>query len=255
MTVAEGFRACVVIPTYDNPQTIKAVVEEARRYVPDVLVVDDGSGAPGRAACDELASRGVARIFRRTRNGGKGAAVKEGLRRARDLGFTHAVQVDADGQHDLRHIPRLLEIGLQRPQALVLGCPEFDDSAPRVRRVARRFTQFWVDLEVGPGVIRDAMVGFRLYPIAATLSAQARGDRMDFDVEVPIRMAWRQTPIVNLPVPVRYLSKEEGGVSHFQPLRDNLRFSWLHARLSTWAFFRWALCRILGHRAGSLRQR
>lgn len=232
------FRPCILIPTYDNPVTIRAVAEEARIYLEDVLVVDDGSGAEGRKACEALSKEELARVKHRAVNGGKGAAVKTGLAWAKELGYTHVVQVDADGQHDLTKIPDLLEIGREHPEALVLGCPEFDESAPTVRRVARKFTQWWIDREVGPGVIVDAMVGFRLYPVESTLAARAGGNRMDFDVEIPVRMAWRGTPIVNLPVPVRYLGAEEGGVSHFQPLQDNLRFSWLHARLTTWAMLR-----------------
>ena len=234
-----GFRPCILIPTYNNPRTVAAVVEQARAHLSDVIVVDDGSGPEGRAACEAIAEKGWAHVHHRAQNGGKGAAVKTGLAVAADLGFTHAAQVDADGQHDLSHVPMLLARGVAQPNALVLGYPEYDESVNRVRQFARRFTQFWIDLEVGRGVIRDAMVGFRLYPIQATLEARARGNRMDFDVEIPVRMAWNRVPIINLPVPVRYLSEDEGGVSHFQPLRDNLRFSWLHTKLCTTVFFRW----------------
>ena len=235
----QAFRPCIVIPTYDNPRTVETVVRQARSYLLDIIVVDDGSDAAGRAACEAIADQRLAHVVHRNVNGGKGAAVKTGLAVARDLGFTHAAQVDADGQHDLTQLPRLLDAGRADPDALILGYPEYDDSANRVRLVARRFTQFWIDLEVGRGVIRDAMVGFRLYPIPSTLAAKAAGDRMDFDVEIPVRMSWAGVPIINLPVPVRYLTKAEGGVSHFQPLRDNLRFSWLHTRLCTKVFFRW----------------
>lgn len=232
------FRPCMVIPTFDNPKTVERVVAEARNYLPDILIVDDGSGPDGKLACERVADSGQALLRRRPENGGKGAAVKTGLSWAQELGFSHAVQVDADGQHDLDYIPHLLALGREHPEALVLGCPRYDDSAPQLRRTARKFTQFWIDLEVGRGVIEDAMVGFRLYPIDETLAARAGGNRMDFDVEIPVRMAWRGVPIINLPVPVRYLTEEEGGVSHFQPVWDNVRFSWLHARLTTWSFFR-----------------
>lgn len=235
-----SFRPCIIVPTYDNPRTIEAVVEAARAFLPDVIVVDDGSGAEGYRACRELEASGQARVVHRSFNGGKGAAVKTGLAVAQGLGFTHAVQIDADGQHDLSFIPELIARGREDPDAFVVGCPRYDESAPAARRWARRFTQLWVNLEVGRGVVEDTMVGFRLYPIAATLASGTRGDRMDFDVEVVVRMAWRGTPIVNLPVPVRYLSAEEGGVSHFQPFRDNLRFSWMHSRLCTEACVNWA---------------
>jgi glycosyltransferase involved in cell wall biosynthesis len=236
---------CVLVPTYDNPRTVRSVVERARETGLPVLVVDDGSAPEGQEACAALAREGLAEVCRRERNGGKGAAVKTGLALARARGFTHAAQVDADGQHDLSLLPSLVEASRARPEALILGCPVHDASIPRGRKIARRFTQLWIDLEVGKGVIEDAMVGFRVYPIEAALRARARGDRMDFDVEIPVRMAWQGTPIVNFPVPVRYLSEAEGGVSHFQPLRDNLRFSWLHARLSTTVCLRWLARKIL----------
>lgn len=239
LTITTPFRPCVLIPTYNNPKTVRAVVLQAKDHLNDVIVVDDGSGSEGRAACEGIERDGLARVVFRAENGGKGAAVKTGLAAARDFGFTHVAQVDADGQHDIAQLPALLETGAAHPEALILGYPEYDDSANKVRLVARRFTQFWIDLEVGRGVIRDAMVGFRLYPVEATLNARAGGNRMDFDVEIPVRMAWNQVPIINVPVPVRYLSEEDGGVSHFQPLRDNLRFSWLHTRLCTKLFFRW----------------
>lgn len=235
--MTDGFRPCVVVPTFDNPLTVRAVVERVRETVSDVIVVDDCSGPAGRAACEALEADGLARVRRREVNGGKGAAVKTGLRAARELGFTHALQVDADGQHDLDRAPVFVEAGAERPDALVLAYPEYDDSAPRGRLFARRFTRFWVDLEVGRGVIRDAMVGFRVYPVEAALAVRC-GDRMDFDIEVAVRLAWAGSPIVNLPVKVRYLSEEEGGVSHFQLVRDNLRFAWLHTRLCTTAWFR-----------------
>lgn len=238
-------RCCVLIPTYDNPKTIRAVVEAARGYVNDVIVVDDASGPGGEAACAQLAADGLADVVRRASNGGKGAAVKTGFERAKERGFTHALQVDGDGQHDLTRIPAFLEAAQASPQALVLGYPEYDESVPSVRLQARRITKFWVDLEVGgAGIVEDAMVGFRVYPVDAALRARVWGDRMDFDVEIAVRMAWAGVPIVNLPVPVRYLTEEEGGTSHFQPFRDNVRLGWLHSRLCTVGATTWCLRRL-----------
>lgn len=234
-------KTCVVIPTYDNPLTIRAVVEHARRHLPDVIVVDDASADPGRDACQRLADDGLAHVVRRARNGGKGAAVKTGLRAARERGFTHALQVDGDGQHDLDRIPAFVDAAAAQPDALILGYPVYDTTVPAVRLSARKITTFWVDLEVGKDVIRDAMVGFRVYPLDAALAAPVRGDRMDFDVEIAVRLAWMGLPIVNLPVSVRYLAEDEGGTSHFQPLRDNLRLGWLHSRLCTVGATRWCL--------------
>lgn len=246
-------RLCAVIPTYDNPRTVAAVVDGIRAHGLPVLLVDDGSHAEGRAACDTITAAGAAELIRRARNGGKGAAVKDGLAAARQRGYTHALQVDADGQHDLAAVPAMLAAAAAAPAALVLGRPIYDASAPRLRQRARRFMNFCVALEVGGrDKIADAMVGFRVYPLAAVAALGRLGNRMDFDVEIAVRLVQRGTPTVHVPVAVRYLAAADGGVSHFQPLRDNLRFCWLHSRLCTAGCMRW-LWRRLG--AGSRRQR
>jgi glycosyltransferase involved in cell wall biosynthesis len=235
-------RCCAVVPTFDNPATIAAVVERARPHVEEVIVVDDGSGAEGREACAALEARGAAVVIRRARNGGKGAAVKAGLAAARARGFSHAFQVDADGQHDLDRMPAFLEVAARSPHSAVLGYPVYDETAPKGRLAARKITRFWVDLEVGGrGIVEDAMVGFRVYPLAATSALRVAGDRMDFDVEIAVRLVWAGVPVINLPVGVRYLAAEEGGRSHFQPLRDNLRLAWLHSRLCTLGASRFCL--------------
>ncbi len=248
--------AVAVIPTYDNPRTVRGVVEQVRAHGLDVIVVDDGSGPEGRDACAALARDGLATLVRRDHNGGKGAACKDGFAKARALGFTHAFQIDADGQHDIARIPAFLEASAQRPEALVLGYPEYDASAPRSRRFARGLTSFWVALEVGKrDAVKDAMIGFRVYPLDATAKLPRFGDGMEFDIEVVVQLVRRGTPTVNLPVAVRYLTRDEGGVSHFQPLRDNLRFAWMHSRLCTIGCMQWTLRRLwpFGRRAEAAR--
>ena len=231
-------RICVLIPTYDNPRTLRGVVERARAHLPDVVVVDDGSGPEGRQVAADLARDGLAHVTHRARNGGKGAAVKTGFRAALALGFTHALQVDADGQHVIEDVPRFLAAARARPEALVLGQPVFDATAPAARRRGRLVSRFWTDLETGGRVIEDPLCGFRVYPLAPTLRAGARGNRMDFDVEIAVKLVWLGCPVVNLPTQVRYLSAEEGGVSHFQMWRDNVRISWAHLRLCALAVLR-----------------
>lgn len=224
-------RFCAVVPTYDNPGTIRGIVDGLRPHFQEVIVVDDGSGPEGRAACEALSREGLATVVHRARNGGKGAAVKTGLAAARERGFTHALQVDADGQHDLADVPRLLDASRREPEALVLGEPVFDHSAPTSRRVARRITVFWVTLEAGRGVIADAMCGFRVYPVDAALAVRARGDAMDFDPEIAVLLSWTGRPVINVPTRVRYVDASEGGISHFRMFRDNVAISWMHARL------------------------
>lgn len=234
-----AFHPCVIIPTFNNPLTVRAVVETVREYVPDIVLVDDGSDAPGRQAVAELGELGLAHAVHRESNGGKGAAVKTGFEEARRLGFSHALQVDADGQHSLEDIPRFLEQAQERPEALILGQPIFDETQPSGRAIARKISVFWVNFETAGPVIADPQCGFRVYPLEAAIAARARGNRMEFDLEIPVRMVWAGTPVVNLPTRVRYLTEEEGGISHFQLVRDNLRISWLHTRLCTTVVWRW----------------
>ncbi|MEC7519143.1 MAG: glycosyltransferase family 2 protein [Myxococcota bacterium] len=226
-----AFRPCVLVPTYDNPRTIRRVVEAVRAHLPEVVVVDDGSGPEGREACAALAADGLAHVHHRAKNGGKGAAVKTGFEEALRLGYTHALQVDADGQHALEDIPRFLAVAEAHPEALVLGAPVFDESAPTARQIGRRITIFWVNLETGGRVIQDPMCGFRVYPLADAAAVRAAGDMMDFDPEIAVRLVWAGVPVVNLPTRVRYVTEEEGGVSHFHVFLDNLLISWMHTRL------------------------
>lgn len=228
------FRCCAIVPTYDNPMTIRPAIGSIRRFLPDVFVVDDGSAAPGREACIALEREGLVHRIRLDRNRGKGAAVKAGLEAARGAGFSHAFQIDADGQHDIDRVPAFLESARRSPESVILGFPDYDDSVPRLRLAAREITRFWVDLEVGGvGIVRDAMVGFRIYPIEATCALRIPGNRMEFDIEAAVRLCWSGAPIVNLPVGIRYPRPEQGGLSHFRPFRDNLWLSWMHARLCT----------------------
>jgi glycosyltransferase involved in cell wall biosynthesis len=232
------FRPCVLVPTYDNPATVRRVVVEARRHVEDVVVVDDGSAEEGRRVVESLGREALARVVFRPKNGGKGAAVKTGFLAARELGCSHAVQVDADGQHALDDLPRFLETARSHPDALVLGCPVFDASAPKARLIGRRITQFWSGLETFGRVITDPMCGFRAYPLGAAIAARARGNAMDFDPEIAVRMVWAGIRVINVPTRVRYVPADEGGVSHFRMFHDNVLISWMHTRMVFGAILR-----------------
>lgn len=236
---AAEFRPCVVIPTYDNPDTVRAVVERVRASLPEALpaiVVDDGSAEAGRAAVEAIGRDGLAIVHHREQNGGKGAAVTSGFLLAREHGFTHALQVDADGQHALDDIPGFIEAARAQPDALILGAPIYDESAPKGRLIGRQITRFWTNIETYGRVIDDPMCGFRVYPVAPACAVAVRcGQRMDFDIEVAVRLVWEGLPVVNLPTQVRY---PEGGVSHFHLVRDNARISWMHSRLVVLSWLR-----------------
>jgi len=153
-------------------------------------------------------------------------------------GYTHAFQIDADGQHAITDMPRFLAAAETNPAALVLGSPEFDDSAPRARRWGRKLTTFWTHVETLGPVIADSMCGFRVYPVAPAVRACARGDAMDFDPEIAVRIAWDGAPVLNLSTRVRYVGASDGGVSHFRLFRDNALISWMHTRMVITAMWR-----------------
>jgi glycosyltransferase involved in cell wall biosynthesis len=226
-----AFRPCVLIPTYDNPRTIRDVVVAVRAIVPDVVVVDDASGDDNRVAVEKLGADGLAIVTRRAMNGGKGAAVKTGFALAIEHGFTHAIQVDADGQHALDDVAKLLEAASKRPEACVLGQPIFDHTAPSHRMFLRRVTIFWTRREVGDDRVGDPLCGFRVYPLREAVATNTPGDRMDFDPEIVVRLAWMGVPFVHVPTRVRYFTAAEGGVSHWRAFEDNWLIGKMHTRL------------------------
>ena len=223
---------CAVIPVYEHGATAGRVVEALRRAGLAVILVDDGSGRASAVALDALARSGDGvRLLRHPRNRGKGAAVQTGLAAAAALGHSHALQVDADGQHALADIPRFLAESRAHPEAVVCGRPVFGADAPRARLYGRRLTNFWVSVNTWSTDVPDAMCGFRVYPLAATVPLIERsrlGSRMDFDIEVLVRLHWLGVPMRWLPTAIAY---PEGGRSHFRMRRDNALITRAHTLL------------------------
>ena len=211
------------------------VVAEARRFWTPVWVIVDGSTDGTGEALSRLAADDPGlRILVRTRNGGKGAAMLDGLREAEACGLTHVLAMDADGQHPASAIPEFMALSQAHPEAMILGVPIFDSSAPRLRVIGRRVSNWWADLETLWAGIGDSLFGFRVYPVAELRAIMERTRwmrRFDFDPEAVVRLAWRQVPAITCPAPVRYFRPEEGGVSHFRYLRDNALLTWMHTRL------------------------
>lgn len=223
-------RPCVLIPVYNHPDSIPQVVDQMRELGLPILLVDDGSETSCAAVMDELHASGC-HLLRLTVNGGKGAAVRAGLHEAGRLGFTHALQIDADGQHAAEDLPAFLAQLAVAPQALVIGYPRYDASVSSIRFYGRYATHIWVWINTLSLDIRDSMCGARLYPVSATNQLLAKtpcGDRMNFDTEILVRWHWSGGPFVNLPVRVHY---PIDGVSHFRLWRDNVLISAMHAKL------------------------
>jgi glycosyltransferase involved in cell wall biosynthesis len=231
--MTQALQPWVVVPVYDHEHAIGTTVEHLLPHGVPVLLVDDGSGASCAAALRELAQRYAGRVslLRLDENAGKGAAVMAGMRHAATLGASHVLQIDADGQHDTADVPRFLAESASHPQAVINGRPLYDESVPTGRLVGRYATHVWVWINTLSLDIADSMCGFRVYPLAATLALLDRefvGRRMDFDIEIIVRLHWAGVPIRNLPTRVTY---PLDGVSHFHLWRDNARISAMHARL------------------------
>jgi polyprenyl-phospho-N-acetylgalactosaminyl synthase len=226
-----AYRPCILIPTYNNGKTLRAVVEKAHPYLPHVIIVDDASEQPSRQIAEQIERDGLARVAWRDKNGGKGAAVKTGFRLAEELGYTHALQVDADGQHDLNDIPAFLEASREHPESLIVGQPKFDDKAPLKRLIGRVITNFWVKFETAGAFRYDALCGYRVYPLRSVSDLVCSSNRMDFDPEILVRLTWRGVQTRPISTRITYVDEQSGGVSHFRLIRDNLLISWLHFRL------------------------
>ena len=225
----------VLIPSYNPGESVFATVRAAREHWAPVWVVTDGStdGTPARLRELAAADPGL-RVIELDRNRGKGSAVLEGIDRAAAEGFTHALTMDSDGQHPAHLIVHFMRVSMANPRNLVLGKPVFDASAPAIRVNGRKLSNMWASLETVGGGIGDSLYGFRVYPIAdlsAVMHRQRWMRRFDFDPEAAVRLVWRGLHPVNVDAPVKYLSKDEGGVSHFHYGRDNVVLTWMHARL------------------------
>lgn len=229
-----SFRVCAVIPSHNHWQATASVIAGCREQGLPVFLIDDGSSEPAKSALAVLGAGdlGGGRFYRCHENLGKGGAVLQGFQLAMAAGFTHVLQIDADGQHDLAALPRLLEQARARPEALVTGVPIYDASIPTGRAIGRWITHIWVWIETLSFQIRDSMCGFRVYPLAAVADLLAAGEqigkRMDFDTEIMVRLFWRGCQVIDVPVRVTY---PVDNISNFDLWRDNCRISLMHTRL------------------------
>jgi hypothetical protein len=225
----------VLIPSYNTGAKLLETVRDARAQWNPVWVVVDGSTDGSARELEAMAAHDDGlKVFVLPVNQGKGAAVLHGLTLARDAGFTHALAMDADGQHPAGLIRAFMSQSQRRPDAMILGRPVFDASAPMLRVRGRRISNGWTNLETLGAGVGDSLYGFRVYPVDGLIRVM-RGQRwmrrFDFDTEAVVRLAWGGAKPLNMDAPVKYLTAEEGGVSHFRYGRDNVLLTWMHTRL------------------------
>lgn len=232
---------CVIIPSY-NPgrwlaPTLASVLAEG---VPVFLVIDGSTDQSEHCAEGVLGQNPQLNVLRLQENRGKGAAILEALRAALPMGFSHALIFDSDGQHEARDIPALLSLSRAHPEAMILGAPLFGPDAPLLRVLGRRIANWWTNLETLWGGIQDSLFGLRVYPMAESLkilNSIYGGRRFDFETQLCVRLYWSGVPAINFSSKVLYTAKADGGISHFNYIRDNLLLIRTHFSLAVKALF------------------
>ncbi len=226
--------ACIIIPIYNNHATIRTVVDSVGYLSLPCLIVDDGSDDLTQQVLHDIdRDFDWVTIIHRPQNGGKGEAMHDGFVAAQKRGHSHAIQIDADGQHNVADIPKFLSEARLAPDALILSKPIFDADAPKSRRYGRLITTFFVWIETLSTDIKDTLCGFRCYPLIPVMQCYDRvniGSGMVFDTEIAVHLYWQGTPVRNVSTRVIYAA---GGMSHFHYIGDNLKISWMHTRLLT----------------------
>lgn len=227
------FRPIVLVPVYDHEHAIGAMVEAVLRHPWPCLLVDDGSGPACEQVLREIADAHPDRVLleRLPQNQGKGGAMMAGFRMAARLGYTHALQIDADGQHNADDVPTFFALAEANPASVISGCPVYDHTVPRHRFYFRYLTHVLVWINTLSFEIRDSMCGMRVYPLDAVMGLMDNvqlGRHMEFDTEVIVRLYWRGSPVINVPTRVTYPTD---GVSHFRMFQDNVLMTGMLVRL------------------------
>ncbi len=224
---------CWLIPHYNHANDFcRFLLPRLASSSLPCFIIDDGSDALNLEQLKTaIADHDLITLVQYEENQGKGAAVLTGCDHARSQGFTHVVLIDADGQHEPADEKRFIAASQANPAALISGYPIFDDSVPKVRKYGRRITTFWVMLETASLQIKDALCGYRVYPLDTVEQLTDRfklGVKMDFDTEILVKAVWDNVPIKYIDTKVKYV---DGGTSHFHYWRDNLILIKLHASL------------------------
>lgn len=226
------FNPCLVIPCYNHANFLAGIIGSLEQYHLPIIIINDGCNDEDADILKQLTVDYSDRyLLTLPENQGKGIAVMMGFKEAYRQGFTHALQVDADGQHAMEDIPKFISRAKENPSSLISGAPIYDASIPKSRLYSRYITHFWVWIETLSFSIIDSMCGFRVYPLKETiqlLNNNYIGHYMDFDTEIMVKLYWQNVPIIFIKTQVIY---PEVGVSNFRMFKDNLRISWMHTRL------------------------
>lgn len=247
------FSMCIVIPVYNHHHKLNELLHDLAPYKLPVFLIDDGSEPASSEKVVDIAQQYVfVKLVKLPVNLGKGGAVMTGFKRAFEAGYSHAIQVDADYQHDLNDIPKFLALSEQHQHAVICGVPEYDHTLNKGRFYARYLTHVWVWINTLSTDIKDSMCGYRSYPLSATVALinQVKiGQRMNFDTEILVRLYWKNIKVINLPTKVVY---HDDVPSNFRMFKDNVGISWMHTRLFFGMLIRFPLLIMRKFKNGSI---
>lgn len=235
--MSEAIKKAILIPVYNHGKACIGVVDSIAEYCREndakIILVDDGNKSDTKECLCQIANKhkDLVVLLALAENKGKGEAFRIGLLKAKELGFTHVLQLDADGQHDSSRLSFFFDRAKENPDALICGYPEYDESAPTHRKGAHNFANWWCAVVTWKKGIIDSLCGFRVYPVASVADFYQKhtvDSRMGFDIEILIRLIWRGVPFEFYGVRVTYPSD---GISNFRAFRDNVRISWVFTKL------------------------
>lgn len=225
------FKPCFILPVYNHPYYLQDLVAYLQAFQLPMIFIDDGSDAECKAILQQIAQQDRVFVLSHIENQGKGQAVMTGLHYAAEQGFSHALQLDVDGQHHWQDVAKFLQVAEQNPQHMIIGKPMYGDDVPKKRLYGRYATHIWVWINSLSLQIHDSMCGFRVYPIVQTQAILQRYQlrkRMGFDSEILVHLRWAGVQFINISTPVCY---PEQGISHFKMWDDNVELSKMHASL------------------------
>ena len=228
-----------VVPVYNHGSTLENVVKNLLPYNYPIIVVDDGNDEKNKSFINAVAEKySLVKLVIHKKNMGKGKAMISGVKAANELGLTHIFQLDSDGQHDTTSIPRFLELSEKNPDAVICGCPKYDESAPKERVNGRKFANGWIHIVTLSKEIEDGMIGFRIYPVKPYIQICKHhiiDSRMAYDIDILVHFNWKGINIISEPVKIFYPAD---GISNYNYVRDALRISAMYTRLCTGLIFR-----------------
>lgn len=228
-----ALKCCVLIPTYNNEKTLEQLILDVLEYTSRILVVNDGAtDSTGRILArynDQIT------IITHPKNQGKGMALRNGFKKAVEMGCEYAITIDSDGQHFPSDLENFLDKIEQHPGALIIGARDMNsENVPGGSSFGNKFSNFWFKVETGIS-LPDTQSGYRLYPVKRLQKLRFFSTRFEFEVEVIVKAAWRGIPVIPMPVKIFYAKGDER-ISHFRPGTDFTRISILNTYLVILAF-------------------